>query len=247
MTRWAGLHGVAGAQRWTPKLLGTTLKLWFDADDESTITIATGVSEWRDKSGGARHATEGTGGNQPVRTTNALNGRAVITFDGSNDRLRRTSGDSALTVTSRSFFLVCKLTNATGERCQFDVGSYVAVTQSGTTGRWYDYQASTFTFPGANTAYMLSIVQDTSSGDLRIDGGTASATGASVGFTGNGAFGIGSIASAGLYWQGDIAELLYCDTKLGNGDRQKLEGYLAWRWGLNGNLPSDHPYKNYAP
>lgn len=30
-------------------------------------------------------------------------------------------------------------------------------------------------------------------------------------------------------------------------DREKLEGYLAWKWGLEGNLPNGHPYKNAAP
>lgn len=27
----------------------------------------------------------------------------------------------------------------------------------------------------------------------------------------------------------------------------KDEGYLAWKWGLQGNLPNNHPYKNAAP
>lgn len=27
----------------------------------------------------------------------------------------------------------------------------------------------------------------------------------------------------------------------------KDEGYLAWKWGLQGNLPNNHPYKNSAP
>ena len=30
-------------------------------------------------------------------------------------------------------------------------------------------------------------------------------------------------------------------------DRQLVEGYLAWRWGLEGNLPAGHPYKSAAP
>ena len=30
-------------------------------------------------------------------------------------------------------------------------------------------------------------------------------------------------------------------------DRQKIEGYLAWKWGLETALPADHPYKNAAP
>ena len=28
---------------------------------------------------------------------------------------------------------------------------------------------------------------------------------------------------------------------------QKAEGYLAHKWGLTGNLPSDHPFKNISP
>ena len=30
-------------------------------------------------------------------------------------------------------------------------------------------------------------------------------------------------------------------------DREKVEGYLAHKWGLTANLPSGHPYKNSAP
>ena len=30
-------------------------------------------------------------------------------------------------------------------------------------------------------------------------------------------------------------------------DIKKAEGYLAHKWGLEGNLPDDHPYKNSAP
>ena len=29
--------------------------------------------------------------------------------------------------------------------------------------------------------------------------------------------------------------------------QQKIEGYLAWKWGIQDNLPSAHPYKNNAP
>jgi len=30
-------------------------------------------------------------------------------------------------------------------------------------------------------------------------------------------------------------------------DIEKAEGYLAWKWGLNGLLPTGHPYKNSPP
>ena len=56
---------------------------WFDAADASTITTAGGaVSQWRDKSGNARHLNQGTAANQPRHLSNALNGRSVVRFDG---------------------------------------------------------------------------------------------------------------------------------------------------------------------
>jgi hypothetical protein len=30
-------------------------------------------------------------------------------------------------------------------------------------------------------------------------------------------------------------------------DRQKIEGYLAWKWGIQASLPAAHPYRNAAP
>jgi hypothetical protein len=47
-----------------------------------------------------------------------------------------------------------------------------------------------------------------------------------------------------------IAEL-FCGAKSSGSyttaDRELLEGYLAWKWGLEGNLPAGHPYKSAAP
>ena len=44
-------------------------------------------SVWTDMSGNGRHAVQATGANQPSIVTNALNGRQVRRFDGTNDRL----------------------------------------------------------------------------------------------------------------------------------------------------------------
>jgi len=34
---------------------------------------------------------------------------------------------------------------------------------------------------------------------------------------------------------------------LPSSDRELVEGYLAWKWGLQANLPVDHPYRNAPP
>lgn len=51
---------VAASSFWTPQAL--TLAVWLDAKDTSTLTVALDntVSEWRDKSGNNRHATQDT-------------------------------------------------------------------------------------------------------------------------------------------------------------------------------------------
>jgi hypothetical protein len=54
--------------------------LWLDASDTSTITQSSNlVSQWNDKSGYARHMTQGTSVNQPT-TGASVNGLNAITF-----------------------------------------------------------------------------------------------------------------------------------------------------------------------
>ena len=42
---------------------------------------------------------------------------------------------------------------------------------------------------------------------------------------------------------GFVAEMITTTSALPIMERQKIEGYLAHKWGLNGKLPSNHPYK----
>jgi hypothetical protein len=44
-----------------------------------------------------------------------------------------------------------------------------------------------------------------------------------------------------------FAEVIVSSTLLSTADRQRIEGYLAHKWGLTANLPNDHPYKTAAP
>jgi hypothetical protein len=44
-----------------------------------------------------------------------------------------------------------------------------------------------------------------------------------------------------------ISEFIIYNKTLTNTERQQIEGYLAWKWEFEANLPSDHPYRNEAP
>ena len=56
-----------------------SLAVWLDAADATTVTLnGSTVSEWRDKSGNARHAAQATAASQPTYTAADLNGRATL-------------------------------------------------------------------------------------------------------------------------------------------------------------------------
>jgi hypothetical protein len=46
---------------------------------------------------------------------------------------------------------------------------------------------------------------------------------------------------------GNVFEVVQYNSDLGQTSRQQVEGYLAWKWGLQANLPVNHPYKNASP
>ena len=72
---------------------------WYDSADltamaqnsDGTGAVAVGdqVGYWKDKSPTAAHVTQGNGANRPTLTAAAVNGRAALVFDGSNDNLSR--------------------------------------------------------------------------------------------------------------------------------------------------------------
>ncbi len=44
-----------------------------------------------------------------------------------------------------------------------------------------------------------------------------------------------------------FAEILVFNSQITTTQRQQIEGYLAWKWGLVSSLPSTHPYKLFPP
>lgn len=248
---------------WTPSQI-TTLG-WWDTQDTGTITTVSGdVSQWDDKSGNGYNATQGTAGNRPTLGTNTLNGYDVINFNGSTDVL-----DVPLMNYTNQSLSIFFLGNRTGRDGSYSinilvkkaapsdaVGVLIAPDASGGGRRWGMYTSNSMF--GTNTIYtnnnweVFEAVSDTTSN--RVDywstgndkGNTTLGlfNGTSVFNSGNSAIGNDQYGSA---WQGDIAEIVVVDGTIGTSDRQKIEGYMAWRWGLEGDLPAGHPYKSAAP
>jgi hypothetical protein len=58
---------------------------------------------------------------------------------------------------------------------------------------------------------------------------------------------IGASGSGTTSLLGEIAEIIILSSTVSTDNRQKIEGYLAHKWGLLEKLPNDHPYKTSPP
>lgn len=225
---------------WTPALL-PNLSLWLDAADASTITLnASTISQWRDKSGNARHVAQATAVNQPTYNTTGLNGRSVLEFDGVNDVLLNTAAGLPVGTSARTAAIVYQpLRTTSGNNTLFSQG----ITNS--PGNWFALQART----GSSDPYFAGFVADVSvAGSVTattkiavcsFDGttvtltrnGSAFASGTPTLNTGANSFRVGCSPDNTENAQALIAEIIYLSSVATTNERQLIEGYLAWKWG----------------
>ena len=243
---------------WRPTNLGSALKLWLDADDSTTFTLnGSNVSQWDDKSGNGYHATQGTDTNRPTRQTNVLNSKACVRFDGVDNRM--TTGYSLNGVTSFATSVVVKADSVEGSwsilRQQPNDSPYFSHPwTNGNPARIimsWDGGVTTVNLTGSLTSAAIS-------GFVRVSGSTnkayldgteqnsRAANSSSPTFSGTLQLGYAQTTNV-QYFDGDLHEVVIYNGTLSSTDREKLEGYLAHKWGLTANLPSLHPYKTTPP
>ncbi len=251
--RWDGtLFG--GPKLWRPDALAGSLSLWLDAEDASTITLnGSTVSQWSDKSGNGRNATQATAVNQPTYTASGLNGKPVLTFDGANDTL---SYDGTFLANTDYTVTAVHYRSDPKDFNWFLGGGIAGVNQNFLMGyeastklRWGQFGNDVDTFGQTYVAGLPSTVvarQSGADGKSTFINGVASGVSANTAnLISNAGANIGSFL--GSFFVGGMAEIVMTTSALSTNDRQKLEGYLAWKWGLQTNMPADHPYKLLPP
>jgi len=245
---------------WTPAALPGKA-LWLDAADSSTITLTDGkVSEWRDKSGLARHAAQSSSTLRPTVLSEDVNGKDCLSF--ASNAL-----DAPSVVINSNFtaFFVGTLSNTSPEHGRAlslrnsafssDFGNTSSILplyrlSSNQTGTLYFNSAGRGTVNLTyNAAFQTASVIDTSQMTLYKDGtgATPSTVTHSLNTTAGLRIGNSLWSTATVeYWDGKYCEIiLLLDT--GDTNRQLVEGYLAHKWGIAGSLPSWHPYEDSAP
>jgi hypothetical protein len=243
------------------------LSFWLDATRISTISSGTALTRWNDVSS---NAYTGTAVNGPTYQSTIYNGyMPAVTFNGTNQYINFGSNVLNMRTSSISIFAVTQ-TNAIA-------GSVIAKSLSGgVVGRWYliheaslgtTLQAQTTTTnvylnQGSTTtgspqllngfwdranAYLYrnaSLLASQSASDTTYDFNTSNLL--LVGGY-NDSSGQANPPNPSFYLNGSIGEILVYMSAPIVSMRQKIEGYLSWKWGLTQNLPGNHPYKFYPP
>jgi hypothetical protein len=239
---------------WSPDS-HSELVLWLDASDLSTIVKDANkyVSRWSDKSANNNHANQSSSVDMPLYNNISMFGKPGLVFD--NDELHISPVD----MVDKTFFAVLKTdvvqmqniisTDSSSSNVQLRITDSMKLQYASLSPMFERETGSLVTDSTINVPHdQITIV--------------AFIFYSTLGFSVNGVFedseitknvsGFSSFNQIGTYshnetrFDGQMGEIIVIDSVLSS-TRQKVEGYLAHKWGLTANLPSEHPYKNNAP
>lgn len=260
MTPSANLGGM-----FIPTDLGSALEGWYDFSDTATISATSNlIDSITDKSGNANTLT-GTSTSRPGTGVQTLNGYNVATFDGTDDVLSKAS-PTGLPNQFGGMTLLCLRLYTSGTaggliwlRGQGGAHGEVGILgrDGGNMGIWGDNLT--------NSAGKVALFADSDNTNWHLSSGTHTEP-TRVIFHDGTQQNTNSVALGGAqnpdtllighalsvdrlsnrFFPGRMAEVIILsgtDTT----NRQKCEGYLMWKYGLQANLPGGHPYASSPP
>ena len=245
---------------WTPAALGAGVALWLDASDTGSLLLNGGaVLQWNDRSPHGRHVAQSNPARRPTAVANAVNGLAVLRLDASSTtHLTRTNHGLPTGSSPWTWFLVSRGGTPRGE--VFGWGD----NGTGRFGFWLEndgrmgLEVLGSAYVGTPFSAGPSLVSGSYSGGgpvssyrqwwngtpdtmslVGIDR-TPSATATELR--------IGGVPTTVSHMVSmDVGEIIVVPGPPSTEVRQQVEGYLAWKWGLDASLPAGHPFATAAP
>ena len=230
--------------------------LWLDAADSSSVTGSSPVTAWRDKSGNANNTT--TIGGSPSYSAN------FISLNGSTTYLVGPYVNNTQTMT---MFVIATANFSLGNYGSYyrllSVGStaandynnaaYASILHNPNTTQIGGYRNSVTNFGSVttNTVFLIALVYD-GTNTINYINGTSVSSAASTGTFSTSSYSIGRDVGntdgggSYTYWPGTVGEVIIYNAALTSSQRQAIEGYLAWKWGIETvstkNLVAGHPF-----
>jgi len=216
------------------------------------IPVACGtVSQWSDQSGNARHASQSTAGYRPLLVQGGLNGRPVLRFDGTDDWLQADNTGLLQNVSGSSVFAVYNVRTPTGNQLCVSIykmgspawltclsaysyyGNYSFRYHDGTSPYNCNSSAATSTthyIVSGVANYLAATAYLYKNGALLASSNTYGA-GANTPDLSPSLF-VGAIDSGAYRLNGDIAAIIVFNRTLSDAERQRVERWLATRYGI---------------
>jgi hypothetical protein len=259
---YAGVAGVkrqvtGGGEPWTPTDLSTPSYYWFALNETNTMVLVATNGIAKVPSKGSNTNAMFAGAYYPLVTNDAVSGLACAMFAGTSQRGWSLPTYIEVPTNGAPYTFIAAYDRPNGGAPSL-LWSSVDPVYGQPAMHWVDNKI----YSQMHAAYRVSsntygtgraILATTGTG---IEAGyTVRRTGASVALTAPSASAAAtSIRSVGFYsaassryHSGMMFELLYVPTNLPSTDVEKLEGYLAHKWGFSTSLPTNHPYYNAAP
>ena len=240
------------------------LQNWYDAADPlatgSVPTNGSNISMWKDKSGNSRNTT-GSGG---TTVTKGDDGYPFLDFNNSYFNIPE------MTWTFNEYytiFLVETTRNFNGNGMLYlSSSSYNGPAQGmnflapNNSGVYYGIRQDNSAFYGAPYPYLQTGVTRvwslvftnapyTNTFAIYLNGELMATKNAVSMLTALGIsqIGTGMGAPSVSFYNGKMREILAYKGIMTETNQQKIEGYLAWKWGQNDSFPSSHPYYSSEP
>ncbi len=193
----------------------------------------------------------------PVAT--GINGRPALDFNGTSHVLNLVNGSIPTDDNNYSIFVVMRWKAVTNSIVIGRVGGaagsgsacYLGVIGGNIMGNWWSGTGISLDIPVANTDALYDVVYNNTTSEI-----TGVKNGAVVevfltpydrkSYADQQSIGA-NLLSSNLYMNALFAETIVVHGALSGSNRQRVEGYLAWKWGMQGSLPVNHPYKNAPP
>ena len=248
--------------------------LWLDGSDQSSASMSltgSNITQWNDKSGNNNNFTLGSTYVKP----NTLNGLSSVYFNGSTYMSNASLSVNSSNHTGFIIALADNIATGTGLGNSANLAGIVSFTNgsisSESTGAFsyryyvnYSGTGNAFDIPtngfrlytpditpytgtiiceqfqnGTGGLFLNGVVPSYQNTQPTMPGGFPNTSGCLLGLQWMG--------NPQRYYQGNINEFIMFNSALTTFQRQTIEGYLAWKWGLQANLPANHPYKNASP
>ena len=256
--------------------------LWLDADDPYTLfsdaggtTLATTtVNAWKDKSASALLFAGGTAGPTLIKST-TVNSRPYLSFNGTSNYLLNTSMSVSQPYTiyvvayllgnTNNYYRLLTGLSAIGSNGNLVVGSqggnFAVLTGNGT--NFNDTNAitpltSVYTVWAIYSATVTGATVNSFLNGLALNSKTGTYIASTLtGFNiagGNSLTGFAGVS--GQFFVGNVGEILMYNYVLSASQRQQVEGYLAWKWGMTSasttkptaiTLPITHSFSIIQP